>query len=432
MSNIASRSLNDSIEIDLSSLATSDQYRLVRQERDYPEDETDGWLITSGTWNDVTDSDTYEDDLNIKEGVYYYYRLYVYNISVWECTEEGMTLATNTEGLSEVFTRFFPYVFLEGQSREKNTIPFWKEGVIDPIFGEIVSLINGMGVELDYLNCSPSGLQALFHIFNWFSTQGTSLREKREEFSNLFQLLVDKGQRDALTTFAEDLFDCSVVIQEWIFNLAVSNKISSVRVPAFYVVAVGDGGASYSGTLADLPRRGTVIVTDGTETFTDDGLGVLTGDAGGTGTVNYDTGAYSIVFNSVVAVSTDIWTYYWFNAVSCSPASAEVQTRVGSYGDMGLYGISQDPESRYTGVTVGYFVYFRDETGIENGSNLVTLDKIYVNDLMKKERVLFPFCASHKWIITERMVQAVTLDPTLGDIEAGMIVEREFFDWWQE
>lgn len=41
---------------------------------------------------------------------------------------------------------------------------------------------------------------------------------------------------------------------------------------------------------------GTVIVTDNTETFTDNGAGVLTGSAGGTGTVVYTTGAINVNF----------------------------------------------------------------------------------------------------------------------------------------
>lgn len=40
----------------------------------------------------------------------------------------------------------------------------------------------------------------------------------------------------------------------------------------------------------------SIAVTDGVETFTDDGNGVLTGDAGGTGTVVYTTGACSVTF----------------------------------------------------------------------------------------------------------------------------------------
>lgn len=54
---------------------------------------------------------------------------------------------------------------------------------------------------------------------------------------------------------------------------------------------------TFAHTAANVPLAGrTVSVTDGVETFTDDGSGVLTGSAGGTGTVNYTTGALSVTF----------------------------------------------------------------------------------------------------------------------------------------
>lgn len=79
------------------------------------------------------------------------------------------------------------------------------------------------------------------------------------------------------------------------------------------------GSTAYSGTLAFKAggtRRsmfGIVLSATtgvGTETFTDDGLGVLTSNAGGTGTINYATGAYAVTFNAVTtgAVTAD---YLW-------------------------------------------------------------------------------------------------------------------------
>lgn len=80
--------------------------------------------------------------------------------------------------------------------------------------------------------------------------------------------------------------------------------------------AIGSSGSlSYSGTLAFKgagARRNCfeVTFTDGTETFTDDGNGALVGNQGGTGTINYTTGAYSITFNAVAAGSVTA-TYRW-------------------------------------------------------------------------------------------------------------------------
>ena len=52
-----------------------------------------------------------------------------------------------------------------------------------------------------------------------------------------------------------------------------------------------------------------VVITVGTETFTDDYNGALVGSAGGTGTINYITGAYTV---SVAGAGTA--TYQWENS----------------------------------------------------------------------------------------------------------------------
>lgn len=64
--------------------------------------------------------------------------------------------------------------------------------------------------------------------------------------------------------------------------------------------AIGSAGSTnYTGTLAAAGAPKTVMyvsITDGTETFKDDRNGNLVGDAGGTGTINYATGAYDVTF----------------------------------------------------------------------------------------------------------------------------------------
>ncbi len=76
-------------------------------------------------------------------------------------------------------------------------------------------------------------------------------------------------------------------------------------------IAVGNGGKTYAGTLAVHPiRPGSFAPSDGIETFSDNGMGVLTGNMGGTGTINYTTGAWTLHFNANVANDTDIYGIY--------------------------------------------------------------------------------------------------------------------------
>ncbi len=84
----------------------------------------------------------------------------------------------------------------------------------------------------------------------------------------------------------------------------------------------GDGvTTTFTGTLSFKGGGATrtsfaVTFTDGTETFSDNYSGVLTGSAGGTGTINYTSGAYSITFAvaPILGVNNITATYQWENS----------------------------------------------------------------------------------------------------------------------
>jgi hypothetical protein len=74
------------------------------------------------------------------------------------------------------------------------------------------------------------------------------------------------------------------------------------------VLGTGNGSTkNYSGTITGFPLEpGSVVVTDGVETFTDDAIGNLIGDGGGTGTAIYKNGSVSVSFNVAVTNTTEI------------------------------------------------------------------------------------------------------------------------------
>lgn len=76
-------------------------------------------------------------------------------------------------------------------------------------------------------------------------------------------------------------------------------------------IDTGDGTTSYSGIVASPPVfPGSFTATDGTETFTDNSQGILTGSLGGSGTINYTTGAWTLIFNSAVGGAVPILATY--------------------------------------------------------------------------------------------------------------------------
>jgi len=85
-------------------------------------------------------------------------------------------------------------------------------------------------------------------------------------------------------------------------------------------MGTGNGGKTYSGTLAFKAggaRRtcfglNAVKDEDSIETFTDNRDGTLKGSAGGTGTINYTTGAFTLTFNANVGVGKAITGSYLY------------------------------------------------------------------------------------------------------------------------
>lgn len=80
---------------------------------------------------------------------------------------------------------------------------------------------------------------------------------------------------------------------------------------------IGFGGENtYGFTLTETPvKAGSLSITDGEETFTDNGDGTLRGSEGGSATINYNTGAGSVTFFTPPNVGTDIVANYLIHTV---------------------------------------------------------------------------------------------------------------------
>ncbi len=77
-------------------------------------------------------------------------------------------------------------------------------------------------------------------------------------------------------------------------------------------LAIGQGDAAetaFSASLGPLVPGG-LSVGDGSETFSDDGFGGLVGDAGGSGKVNYQTGALAVTFHAAPAEAAPVSASY--------------------------------------------------------------------------------------------------------------------------
>lgn len=139
----------------------------------------------------------------------------------------------------------------------------------------------------------------------------TTTREKTEVFQGFPKTLVDQfaTQETAVLKFESIEWNVSNLVKALSAGI-VTQGADVIDKALTQVSANGDATETdftftmaLSAGMAIIP--GTVIVTDGTETFTDNGGGVLTGDATGTGTVNYATGVVSVSFNAAPSVGVD-------------------------------------------------------------------------------------------------------------------------------
>lgn len=90
---------------------------------------------------------------------------------------------------------------------------------------------------------------------------------------------------------------------------------ASTTQPLIPSIATGDGSTkTFSGTLSNISAPFTAFIiniTDGLENFVDTKNGTLTGNLGGTGTINYATGAYSVTFNTAPTNGVAITSSYY-------------------------------------------------------------------------------------------------------------------------
>lgn len=117
------------------------------------------------------------------------------------------------------------------------------------------------------------------------------------------KIIIDSGR-----TILWDRNDTGSKDKTGVYGSYIDTQLVGTQYTAVTSEAIGSSGSTvYSGTLAFKAGGSTrncfgvsitATVAAGTETFTDNFNGVLTSNYGGTGTINYATGAYSVTFSA--------------------------------------------------------------------------------------------------------------------------------------
>lgn len=151
-----------------------------------------------------------------------------------------------------------------------------------------------------------SGIDGIYKIINSNTPSYCVLKDSTSAFRGF--TMIDRSRIFLWNTpTSKTHLFCSYIDQ------AIGTDVTNEAVGAF-------GSATYTGTLAfkagGASRNSYVIklvgtVTAGTETFTDNYMGVLTSNFGGTGTINYATGVYSVTFSDTTITNAVVVTYTW-------------------------------------------------------------------------------------------------------------------------
>ena len=153
-----------------------------------------------------------------------------------------------------------------------------------------------------------NGIDGYYKINNANPTTYLDVYSSTKNFHG--KILIDRGR-----TILWDRNDTGSQDKTGLYGSKIDTQDSYTAVSGESIGALGS--TVYSGTLAfaggtkncfGLSIEGTVAA--GTETFVDNFNGVLTSNYGGTGTINYITGAYSVTFSDTTtgAVTAD---YQW-------------------------------------------------------------------------------------------------------------------------
>jgi len=172
-----------------------------------------------------------------------------------------------------------------------------------------VDVITGLNENDEYYFDNYSSLAGAFTYINgpggyWkiVNSHPTFPKQMYDPLKNFHgKILIDRGR-----TILWDRNDDNKKDPTGLYGSHIDRQNSTVYTTVTGEAIGSSGSTNYSGVLANFTSKDTCFgvtimatVAAGTETFTDDYLGNLTSNFGGTGTINYATMEYSVTFSDV-------------------------------------------------------------------------------------------------------------------------------------
>lgn len=198
---------------------------------------------------------------------------------------------------------------------------FW---VVESLVGEDLQVLESLDTIVDPLKCPPELLNDLAASFGYKLQDGLDEKTKRIAILGLFDAAKSRGRRISFDVYYRLLgFKLLKITPLWKKSInEADNDYSTVRYATTQLTGatIGPSGLqSYAGRLTSVPIEPLSLrVHSGTVVLRDDGEGRLIGPSTESGTIDYASGDYTIVFAAatVAPVTADYglvseeWPYH--------------------------------------------------------------------------------------------------------------------------
>lgn len=287
--------------------ATYTEARLVRKLREFPRDESDGFLIWTDTLTTLELDDSVVDDLPLEEGETAYYSMFALNQDAeWKEKARIHSLGV-VQRIEEISDSFFSGHFLLETDGGKDSAAVLKVAMVDAVFSEIESLIRQLPSQHDIDRCGPLALEAKSLDFDWPLSDIDFFEDARELLKNLKELMRERGTEAVEEYFLERVSHCPIQVHRGLYHRVRTasrtgdSEVSWSLEERFSGLDVGGGDFQYTGTVESpygiLPRSFKTVL-DGVDYF-DDGANQVV-DVLGTvfGAVDYVAGTFDFTVPS--------------------------------------------------------------------------------------------------------------------------------------
>lgn len=405
-----------------------DAYKLVRKTREYPRSESDGYELDSGVISVLGSTGTYVDDIADDEGTIIYYVLFCKRVSDSQYYDVAVAYCQKTQlHFGDKSKNFYPLKFQKEYAMTDFTNPMaFKLCLIDPVFGEVESLIKSMAVNFDIDEADPKALAGLAAKLNWNLSPLMDLIDFREQLKDLLENMRRRGQVGMSLELLEEISGLKCAVQQFKHCQLVSMSVDEDEDMMNYEldeIGVGDDVTQvFNYSASHEIERCTVRILDdtGDQVIVDDGDGALYLESSpGTpcGTVTYaGIPAIAASFPTPPVTGDTVWMYHEYMSGATDITDDETITRMLYLGDRMKR--TRSLNKRLSWVAARVYLYLNLEVGEEGVTTFEEKEylKLYVDDIKRKLRKFWPVFGVSDFYFTDRVVVSAPLDDYAGNL----------------